>query len=61
MILSNVMVRGCLCSLQTARPFEELTKALGYPIRTRDNGQIATEKSYYLYNQIAELEQALVR
>ena len=47
--------------LPHARPFEEVTKALGYPVRTSFTGQIATEKSYFLYNQIAELEQALVR
>merc|ERR1712029_16172 len=44
-----------------ARPFEEVTKALGYPIRTSNTANIATEKSYFLYNQLAELEQALVR
>lgn len=46
---------------QYARPFEEVAKALGYPVRTINTGQVATEKSYFLYNQIAQLEQALIR
>jgi len=46
---------------QFVRPFEEVAKSLGYPIRTQNTGQTSTEKSFYLYNQIAELEQALVR
>ena len=47
--------------LKQVRPFEDIARALGYPVRTQNTGQISTEKSYFLYNKIAELEQALIR
>ena len=53
--------KSALADNQYVRPFEEVAKSMGFPVRTDNTGQISTEKSYFLYNKIAELEQALVR
>jgi seryl-tRNA synthetase len=42
------------------RVFEDIAKIL-HGARTRDTGQTATDKSYYLTGPLAELEQALIR
>ena len=46
--------------LQLVRTFERLGSLNG-GLRTHDTSQVASERSYYLFGQIAELEQALIR
>ena len=46
--------------LRVIHPFEKLGAMTG-GLRTHDTSQVASERSYYLFGQFAELEQALVR
>ena len=46
--------------LKVNQPFEKLGANTG-GLRTHDTSQVASERSYYLFGQLAELEQALIR
>ena len=46
--------------LRVIHPFEKLGAMTG-GLRTHDTSQVASERSYYLFGQLAELEQALIR
>jgi seryl-tRNA synthetase len=46
--------------LNIIHPFEKLGSITG-GLRTHDTAQVASERSYYLFGQFAELEQALIR
>lgn len=46
--------------LRVIHPFEKLGTMTGC-LRTNDTSQVASERSYYLFGQFAELEQALIR
>ena len=47
-------------ALEIIHSFEKLGSITGC-LRTHDTGQVASERSYYLFGQLAELEQALIR
>ena len=60
LVLNNVGKWTPITPLNKVQSFEELGNICG-GLQTENTSQVASERSYYLFGQLAELEQALVR